>query len=1697
MSDIYEKIQLYHNLFLCFLILTMICLSAAAVLFVVFDIRSVFAYLTGQKAKKTIREMEESLTGEEKTKKRKRRMKARSMWVLVLASGLFFCGWSKEFLFVRAEIKQPHPEGPKIQMDEEMGCFDKETNIYWKNEEALFLSVTVTSETSRIGKIEVTGLENPFEFQPGDRQAAGTFVIGEEGEYTITATDQKGLENTEVFTVKQDIQAPEEDVYISFSTDTEGANDREQGTVTDGQWNSGIRTMKDETWNKIWGRKKVAFEVYVYDGASGIASIEMKYEDTPVVTERMEGVRELKEEGEELEEDGKGYTVFRGEISSEIPMAIRDFQVARITDLAGNSTEAPIFLGGEENREILYLDAEPPKLSVALWDDHGKNETTDIFEKDRYFYRQPPKLILTMEERFFGKENNPVYPEIMMPQSLKDAGWKQVSETRWQREIEFPLKKGAETESQITMSYWDPSGNGLEGQGVENGIFKSKIFVMDGLPPELVKYEVNASENCKFGNIPVYKNDLLKEDLQGRFTVEDSEESADSGLAKGNVLIYEREGSEEGSPLKISKKEEANFRKHTYTFAYDGNSETENEFYLKVSYEDAAGNRMIGGKEAALEVNGEGVYESAPFIIDHVAPKFQIHYSDAVNVVQRDGTNAKGKKPLPECSAYYGNDIEVRLDFEEKYADRMADGSLGHFQIEFTKDGQKLSGKELPEISWEHQGNHHWASFWIPADEGEHTTDGNYQFFVSYGDCAGNPMEGSEVFQGVYTSPILVIDTTAPEVFTQYVKGNEAVEPPQTAYGMDYFQDDRTAFQIQVKDRNIRCGELKKVLEGMKVCDVTGGKIDGSILEQAVKELDPNRRICVNGNVSKLEPWTLNLPLWTEANYEIPVNFTDLAGNAAKVNGAEGTYMERVTVDKTAPELELSYSTDDQANYLKWGYLFAKDRVKMKVTAKDPTAGIRMLRITITDENGKVTVKEKKFAPGAQTEYDAEIPMNSKDFKGSVLTEIVDYAANKREELRGHIVESAKKHSETGRAVITTLTNPSRSVKGKEFYNTDVKLKLILEDTYSGIASWEYAAGETLKDSYSYKEEAGTDLHTEPQKEITYLYEKELVLNAEKNNQNDVSVKAGYRDNAGHTKEAEQIYNIDLTKPEIQVSYDLNEPSNGKYYKETRTATVRIRERNFDPSDVEFLITGTDGSLPEISGWESAGFGDDRIHTCTLAFAQDGDYTFTVKFQDLAGNQADYNRIDEFTIDKTAPVVKVTYDNHRFLNEYYYDDARTATIDILERNFDPNAVHVTVTAMGDALTVPGISSWESSGEHHRATVVFHADGEYTFDITGLDLALNKTEDYAQDHFVIDRTAPEIEIFDIGHLSANSGTVRPGIRYQDTNFDPEGAVVFMTGYHNGEVKITGTRKRNPKGLEFQLDDFANEQKLDDLYTMKASVCDLAGNSSEKTVVFSVNRFGSVYTFDRATEALVGDRGKYYTNKEQELVVTETNVDTLEFKEIAMNFNGKLKTLKEGTDYRVNLNGNDATWKQYTYHIFKENFQEEGTYLLTIYSEDRAKNPSDNNSKGKKIEFVVDRTEPSLLISGVEDNGQYRENSRKMTFDMEDNVRLSKARIWIDGAETVLDAKQLQDADGKFVLEIGSANHWQEIRAVVSDAAGNETEEKLRVLVTANMFVQYVSNPAFVYGSVGLLVLAVLFAAGVLWRRNYRRKKDQSS
>ena len=159
---------------------------------------------------------------------------------------------------------------------------------------------------------------------------------------------------------------------------------------------------------------------------------------------------------------------------------------------------------------------------------------------------------------------------------------------------------------------------------------------------------------------------------------------------------------------------------------------------------------------------------------------------------------------------------------------------------------------------------------------------------------------------------------------------------------------------------------------------------------------------------------------------------------------------------------------------------------------------------------------------------------------------------------------------------------------------------------------------------------------------------------------------------------------------------------------------------------------------------------------------------------------------------------------------------------------------------------------------------------------------------------------------------------------------------------------------------------------------------------------------------------------------------------------------------------------------------------------IYSEDRAENVSDTGSKGKKIEFAVDKTKPVIRISGAENRGEYREAEREVTLDIYDNLRLQEVSVSLNGEETVYSASELEENGGRIVLQIKGQNYWQELAAEARAAAGNTVRtETLRLLVTPNLLVQLLMNKAACRAAAA--VLLILIAGSVCLFRTRAEKE----
>jgi hypothetical protein len=522
------------------------------------------------------------------------------------------------------------------------------------------------------------------------------------------------------------------------------------------------------------------------------------------------------------------------------------------------------------------------------------------------------------------------------------------------------------------------------------------------------------------------------------------------------------------------------------------------------------------------------------------------------------------------------------------------------------------------------------------------------------------------------------------------------------------------------------------------------------------------------------------------------------------------------------------------------------------------------------------------------------------------------------------------------------------------------------------------------------------------------------------------------------TNDTEEItgpeFFVDKKVPEIDVKYNEVEPKNGKYYNATRIATITVTDFTFDPAASDVKISSEYGNAHK-SEWSNDGT---KVHVMTVTFDEDGYYSFSVVAKDMVDHTTTRDEA-EFVVDKTAPGISVSYDYNEPRNGMYYKTARTATVDIEDISFNSDLVKVSSQSLAEQAELPQLGGFTSDGKSNYAHMSFAYDGTYGYVINCEDLAGNTASAYTSDVFVIDTTAPEVKFAGVENYSANNGVVAPSVSYVDKYMDMEATTVTMTGSNNGAVAVGSQVAPAENGFVVSYADFEHVKSMDDLYILEANVVDLAGNETKEQLVFSVNRFGSVFVLSDAAKVL---NEEYYTSNPTDVAITEINVDELTYRNVSISRDGDIKELKNGKQYKVTKQGSDTTWKTYTYTISKDNFEKDGIYSVTVYSKDRATNVQDNKSRDAEINFAVDRTAPSIVTAGLEEAGVYKETSHVVNIDVTDNMGVTSLTVYKDDQEIEsYDAEALESAGGVESITLDESEKRQTIKLVAEDVAGN--------------------------------------------------------
>ena len=918
----------------------------------------------------------------------------------------------------------------------------------------------------------------------------------------------------------------------------------------------------------------------------------------------------------------------------------------------------------------------------------------------------------------------------------------------------------------------------------------------------------------------------------------------------------------------------------------------------------------------------------------------------------------------------------------------------------------------------------------------------------------------------------IIIDKIAPVMHITYSDGSDITKYVTTNANSPYFGNKDIIATISVDEKHFAESGLDLKLSQKNNAGEDVSAYKGSLSPKGWES---------NGDKHTVSMQTFS----GDAIYGLSGGFTDLAGNKAVVYDAH-----YFCVDKTAPEGSVTINTKTGAitstelhENVQFGVIEGNS-VDVSRTAYDATSGVASIQYYkyVPDTEARGTFKALTKAQLAS--------LNWKDWSKNLSvdpdSQAVLYA--KITDKAGNITYINSKGG-----IIADKTNPSApeinidAKASKGVFKGDVPVSFSVEDVLNGgtYAGLKTVKVQVLKNGEVTQEK---DYDYSPKEDRKHSMDGSITVDAGKNNSNNVVIRVTAVDYAGNQSSSEKKIAIDITAPRIEVIYDNNSPSNGKYYNNVRTATVKVYERNFDPDGIAMNITGTNGAKPTISGWSvgnKSGVSDDNVNICTITYSADADYTFTMSATDLAGNKTNYEKTDEFVIDRTKPVISVGFDNNNGKGKYY-NASRTATITVKEHNFDAKGFTSAIKAYleGKGIAAPSVSGWSNNGDTHTATIRFANDGDYSFILDFVDLAGNKAETYTQGEFTIDLTKPKITFGGVGDKSANRGDVAPTVTFSDVNFQKDSVSVTLAGLKHAKKNVTGSFTASANGGTVTLSDFKHVQSEDDIYTLTATTTDAAGNVTTESITFSVNRFGSNYYFSKDSEKFLNSR---YHKKGQDITIYEVNVDELKEHGITVNHNGTATKLTKDMYTVEDVTGN-GEWKTYKYVIKAECFKDEGMYEITVDSTDAAGNRQDNKLKNSPIGFVIDQTPPSVVITGVEDDAVYDQTSRKITFKVSDDQAVGELTIYVDGKEVAkYSAKQLIKMDGKVEYELKEAGKWQTVTAKVTDAAGNEgKEDSVRVLVTTNSLLRMFNNIAFRAGA-GILSAALLGGLFVFFKK----------
>ena len=393
--------------------------------------------------------------------------------------------------------------------------------------------------------------------------------------------------------------------------------------------------------------------------------------------------------------------------------------------------------------------------------------------------------------------------------------------------------------------------------------------------------------------------------------------------------------------------------------------------------------------------------------------------------------------------------------------------------------------------------------------------------------------------------------------------------------------------------------------------------------------------------------------------------------------------------------------------------------VKLNLFAMDSYSGIKSIVYSINgnrtnaelNQNGNVITgwTQNIIVPATKANEGNHVP---------VVLEITDNA--------GHVNTETKEYMIDITAPVISVTYDNNSPLNDVYYNATRTMIVSINEYNFDPAGVKFSVtrdGVPMTITPNFHTDGVTKTDKDGKPYYTYI------MNVPFDEDGDYEVTLSATDLAGNVSDYSQVdtFTIDKTLPEMTITYDNNSPYRDNYYGEARTATITVREHNFDASNIQVNVTaslnGESITAPSVSAFSTNG----DVHTASVVFNKDADYTISATCMDLAGNEGNSIEEQAFVVDLTDPEIEIT----GVVGNESYTGSVNPIVTVTDGNY--NADGVTISIVGGKHGAKEVASDISDIAHGQTFSYANIQQEpenddcYVLTATAIDMAGHESE----------------------------------------------------------------------------------------------------------------------------------------------------------------------------------------------------------------------------------------------------------------------------------------------------------------------------------------------------------------------------------